>query len=354
MPSRAGRQANRCRYRRVSGLKAFPITNDASHLSNRSLWISLHLANVFPLFIRGPKTGVGAYVAVDKKRSEIVLAVRGSNNIRNFLADVYFVGEECDYVKDCYLHKGFAAGWREIRNVTTAAMKAAREQNPNFRLVVTGHSLGGAVATIATARLRTEGFPVEAYTFGSPRVGNAAFVNWFAEQDGIQRRVTHEDDPVPRLPPLTLPRLPDIPVPDFSLNALQLPPLPPITIPSLPSKDLRCPPPKTPSLGLPGLFPAFNIPLPIPKLPNLLPSIGPVADNDKRSYQYRHVSPEYWLTGAPLVANSIQNDYPLCYVQKCVGIANTTCNGGTVGFDIFAHLHYLGETSGCTGNILDL
>lgn len=40
----------------------------------------------------------------------------------------------------------------------------------------------------------------EIYTFGSPRVGNAAFAEFVSAQAGNEYRMTHIDDPVPRLP----------------------------------------------------------------------------------------------------------------------------------------------------------
>lgn len=40
----------------------------------------------------------------------------------------------------------------------------------------------------------------ELYTFGSPRVGNDVFALFVSEQAGHEYRVTHVDDPVPRLP----------------------------------------------------------------------------------------------------------------------------------------------------------
>ncbi len=69
-------------------------------------------------------------------------------------------------------------------------------------MVATGHSLGGAVATLAAAYLRAAGNAVDLYTYGSPRVGNDAFANFVSAQAGLEIRVTHLDDPVPRLPPL--------------------------------------------------------------------------------------------------------------------------------------------------------
>lgn len=42
------------------------------------------------------------------------------------------------------------------------------------------------------------------YTYGCPRVGNTAFATFLTSQSGgTNYRVTHSDDPVPKLPPLS-------------------------------------------------------------------------------------------------------------------------------------------------------
>merc|ERR1712226_791700 len=71
-----------------------------------------------------------------------------------------------------------------------------------------GHSLGGALASLATIYIRGElGIKVtKTYTFGKPRVGNYAYVKaWhaLAERDGVNPpmwRVVHYRDIVPRVP----------------------------------------------------------------------------------------------------------------------------------------------------------
>jgi hypothetical protein len=74
-------------------------------------------------------------------------------------------------------------------------------------LFITGHSLGGGLATIAAYRLMKMGLNVTGlYTFGSPRVGNGAFVRSFLKlahrrtDGGIYRFVNH-NDAVARVPP---------------------------------------------------------------------------------------------------------------------------------------------------------
>ena len=68
---------------------------------------------------------------------------------------------------------------------------------------ITGHSLGGALATHAAAHLLSQGINVDMlYTFGSPRVGDNKFSTWFdALLKNTKVRVTHGRDPVPHLPP---------------------------------------------------------------------------------------------------------------------------------------------------------
>lgn len=65
------------------------------------------------------------------------------------------------------------------------------------QVIVTGHSLGGAVATIIAAHLQDRHFPVHLVTFGSPRPGGAKF------RDRLRvphHRFVHGMDVVPHMP----------------------------------------------------------------------------------------------------------------------------------------------------------
>lgn len=46
---------------------------------------------------------------------------------------------------------------------------------------------------------------LDIYTFGSPRIGNAALVKYIYNQTGQTYRITHYNDVVPRLPPMFWP-----------------------------------------------------------------------------------------------------------------------------------------------------
>ena len=165
----------------------------------------------------------------------------------------------------CQIHDGFQQAWGEISTNVEGVVAFAKSLYPSFRVVATGHSLGGAIATIAAASLRQSGLAVDLYTFGSPRVGNAAFADFVTNQTGAEFRVTHVNDLVPRLPPLIL--------------------------------------------------------------------------------DYRHTSPEYWLSDG----NATTVTYGVNDIKICVGDANTGCNGEDLLFSIEAHLYYLLPIASCSG-----
>lgn len=71
--------------------------------------------------------------------------------------------------------------------------------NPKAKLYLTGHSLGGAVATLLGERLVSAGMPkdkIHVITFGAPAVGNKVFASRYGDRIRL-RRVTNTNDPIP-------------------------------------------------------------------------------------------------------------------------------------------------------------
>lgn len=76
-----------------------------------------------------------------------------------------------------------------------------------------GHSLGGAVATLAADWVNTnKGLSVKLYTFGAPKPGMMLFANRLSQKLGKQNifRAYHPTDPVPMIPlyPFVQPPIP--------------------------------------------------------------------------------------------------------------------------------------------------
>lgn len=122
-----------------------------------------------------------------------VLAFRGTEptDIGDWMTDM-----DIRMVEDTMgmVHKGFNDAldhvWPEVLEALQTPVTAGQ------KLYVTGHSLGAALATLATSRLPSMW---EMYNFGSPRVGNDEFVKNFNRYcDGY--RFTNNNDVVPRVP----------------------------------------------------------------------------------------------------------------------------------------------------------
>jgi pimeloyl-ACP methyl ester carboxylesterase len=96
-----------------------------------------------------------------------------------------------------YLHVGFYEALTYIWNDVRDCLDRDRP------IMLTGHSLGGALATIAALDLHQRGYGVRAvYTFGSPRVGNRAFAAGYdLALRSRSHRLVYGQDTVTRVPP---------------------------------------------------------------------------------------------------------------------------------------------------------
>lgn len=97
------------------------------------------------------------------------------------------------------------AGFRRSLDLLWPAVQCWLETLPPLRgIILSGHSLGGAMAVLAAWRLQRQGRRVAGViTFGAPRVGNAAFAR-SCTASGLDRRiwrVVWGGDPVPHVPP---------------------------------------------------------------------------------------------------------------------------------------------------------
>jgi len=96
-----------------------------------------------------------------------VLVFRGTEqNIKDYLADLE-IGKFLLVRNKKDVHAGFTEALDSVWSEIDAALAKL-----NCPIFYTGHSLGAALATLAAARHA----PSAVYTFGSPRVGNQAFI----------------------------------------------------------------------------------------------------------------------------------------------------------------------------------
>ena len=125
---------------------------------------------------------------VIQDRGVTIVAIRGTDNGRNVLTDLD-ARPFRDKKLSAVLHRGFRDAAEKIRE--DLIENHALEET----VILTGHSLGGAVAQILGLWLEDDAYEVQIYTFGSPAV--------ITEQiwEDAHFRVYLKNDPVPFLPP---------------------------------------------------------------------------------------------------------------------------------------------------------
>ena len=92
------------------------------------------------------------------------------------------------------VHRGFKAALDLVWDDINKHMVESKSNKKN--IIITGHSLGAALATLVAGRLNNP--KVELYTFGSPRVGTS---KWCKNQLFKHYRFRNNNDVVTRVPP---------------------------------------------------------------------------------------------------------------------------------------------------------
>ena len=122
-------------------------------------------------FVDGANAGRGYFAYND---SHALLAIRGTeaDNNKDKAADA-----EIDRTPEsgALVHSGFKRYLDSVWGQVTQCVAGYRANHPNQNICITGHSLGGALATLAFTRLNDPASSL--ITFGCPRVGNPAYCN---------------------------------------------------------------------------------------------------------------------------------------------------------------------------------
>jgi triacylglycerol lipase len=131
-----------------------------------------------------------------------VMAFRGTGSAVDWVSD--FIAQQTPYrpVRGAgQTHKGFTDIYMSARDQIYALLA---QLPPGLPLFITGHSLGGALATLAAldiARNTPFRSPI-VYTYGAPRIGDPKFVQTYNYCVPTHWRFQNEHDIVPHLPPL--------------------------------------------------------------------------------------------------------------------------------------------------------
>eukprot|EP01029_Cantina_marsupialis_P007450 TRINITY_DN1827_c0_g1_i1.p1 TRINITY_DN1827_c0_g1~~TRINITY_DN1827_c0_g1_i1.p1 ORF type:complete len:294 (+),score=69.98 TRINITY_DN1827_c0_g1_i1:84-965(+) len=155
--------------------------------------------------ISDPKKFSQAYVT--RLDNAILIGFRGTvpSSFKNWLSDMWASKSKSFYCKECKVHKGFHDIWLRLKDKVFEAVYDILKETPPGEIngmLIAGHSLGGAVATLAALEFAERfGIPTQVYTQGQPRVGNQAFVDMYKNYVQAHYRLVHYHDIVPTVPP---------------------------------------------------------------------------------------------------------------------------------------------------------
>ena len=150
-----------------------------------------------------------AYVAVNGDK--VVVAFRGTEptKLADWVEDAKVLGKSTFGSETAgqpagLVHRGFEEATQKVwsgPNGISAELKQLVAENPKRSILVTGHSLGGAMATLATAEMFKEKLPLKGtYVFGCPLVGDKSFGTWFEKNIPGYYPHQKQNDVVTRVP----------------------------------------------------------------------------------------------------------------------------------------------------------
>jgi len=143
---------------------------------------------------------IAGNVVVNHPQRLLVVAFRGTSRAWEWMRDLQAGQEDVSSslssglmmgdrrCEGCRVHRGFLAAFRNVRPLLNETLETCLRDWPTYRVVVTGHSYGGAVATLAGAYLRSvAGVEADVFTYGAPRAGNAVFAESMSAGMGSRR-----------------------------------------------------------------------------------------------------------------------------------------------------------------------
>ena len=133
--------------------------------------------------IRGQRANLGAYIAYRPDHKQLVVSISGTSNLSQAFQDVRTLHHRYRAGPGCAVHTGFWKMYKGVRTELLDALAKGLREKEVAELVITGHSMGGALSYLLALDLllpgRVElpaGLPVKLAVFGAPRCGNEKLV----------------------------------------------------------------------------------------------------------------------------------------------------------------------------------
>lgn len=136
-----------------------------------------------------------------ESEDSVVIAFRGTQSDPDWISDAQVYQRAYPYVpKSGLVHDGFLSIYESCRDQIVETYKSIPKHKA---LYITGHSLGGALATLHALDMTVNApfSQVVMYNYGSPRVGDTTFKRVYRSKVRYSIRFVNTYDLVPKLPP---------------------------------------------------------------------------------------------------------------------------------------------------------
>jgi len=151
------------------------------------------------VFLENKETDCQAFVVVDD--DAIVITGQGSTTMTDWYIDLSIWRRKVPYLNNTLVHAGFIIQYESVRTKMHAEIEKIMKSKKITKIICTGHSLFGAVSTIAALDCAIlYDIPVSCVTFGSPRVGGPKFKALFDKLISTSFRCVRHRDPITYTP----------------------------------------------------------------------------------------------------------------------------------------------------------
>lgn len=161
-------------------------------------------------YLEAESTNTECYVWRLQHRQRLLVTFRGTSDFGDVLTDISAIPK--DLGEQGRVHSGFHSAYASIKDALQATLAlGCGGDAAGWEVLFTGHSLGGALATLAAldvAQAPTStplaGAQVLMCSFGAPRVGDDRFATRYDECVPNSWRVYSKSDIIPTVPPTSL------------------------------------------------------------------------------------------------------------------------------------------------------
>lgn len=143
---------------------------------------------------------VNGFIGYNELDNSIYVVFRGTNSLKDWIDDLQIWMSLYPSCPGGYVHEGFFAAHNSVIQDVLNEVNRLKLIYPTYDIIVTGHSLGGALATLTSVDLSNSNISATLINFGSPRLFDKESASCVSAKISTIYRITYHKDIVVHLP----------------------------------------------------------------------------------------------------------------------------------------------------------